>query len=148
MKTRNGFVSNSSSSSFVIFKKALTKKQLDKILHIEHWIEKFIIKDDLKGGKKNVKERFSYYDSDPWRIIEFDDYIFGETSMDNFDINDYFDFIKVDNNFIKWDDGYNSEPYDDQIQFIRKMKKKYRKMKIDKINKSNESDDSNKPTEL
>jgi len=129
MKTRIGFVSNSSSSSFVILKDSLSDKQVDMIVNCEEWIKFFIEIDDT------LKDRFEYYDSDPWRIIEGDEYIFGETGMDNFDFHGYLEHIKINKKYIKWDDGYNDEPYSSQLDFIKKMKKQYRKDKLDKLNK-------------
>lgn len=140
MKIRSGFVSNSSSSSFVIYREALSDKQLNKILHIEKTIEKLIKKDVLKGSPKNLTEKFSYYDQDPWRIEVSDDFVFGETSMDNFDISAFLTQIKVDRDCIKWDDGYNDKPYQNQLDFIKEMKQVYRKKKLDKINKNAEND--------
>lgn len=134
MKTRNGFVSNSSSSSFVVFKDALSESQKDMIINCIDWIDIFIKRDEENDNVDNVKNRFEYYDSDPWRIIEHKDYIFGETSMDNFSMYDYFDYINVDQDFVNWDDGYNDEPFESQLKFIKKMKKEQRKKKINKIN--------------
>ncbi len=134
MKIRNGFVSNSSSSSFVIYRESLTNKQLTKILNIEKTIEKLIEKDE------KLSEKFEYYDQDPWRIVVSDDFVFGETSMDNFDMSAFLKTIKVDSDFIKWDDGYNDEPYQNQLDFIKEMKQVYRKKKLEKINKNIEND--------
>lgn len=134
MKIRNGFVSNSSSSSFVVFKDALSESQKDMIINCIDWIDIFIKRDEENDNVDNVKNRFEYYDSDPWRIIEHKDYIFGETSMDNFSMYDYFDYINVDQDFVNWDDGYNDEPFESQLKFIKKMKKEQRKKKINKIN--------------
>jgi hypothetical protein len=134
MKTRNGFVSNSSSSSFVVLKDAISDEQKDKILNYINWIDIFIERDEDNDNVDNIKEVFEYYDSDLWRIIEYNDYIFGETSMDNFSMYDYFNYINIDQDFVNWDDGYIDEPYDHQLKFIKKMKQEYRKRKINKIN--------------
>jgi hypothetical protein len=134
MKIRSGFVSNSSSSSFVIFRDAIPNNQLDMILNIDHWVKIFIEKDKENGGVDNLEDKFSYYDSDPWRIVVYDDFIFGETSMDNFSMDEYLNYLKIDNKYICWDEGYTDEPYQNQLKFIKKMKQKYRKKKIDKIN--------------
>ena len=137
MKYRNGFVSNSSSSSFVILKDSISNKQKDMIFNVEQWVDFFIKLDEENDNRDNLKEKFSYYDEDPWRIVEYEDFIFGETSMDNFNIGDFLDYIKVDRNYIKWDDGYNDEPYQTQLDFIKNMKNSYRKDKINKLNDLN-----------
>ena len=102
MKIRSGFVSNSSSSSFVIFRDAIPNNQLDMILNIDHWVKIFIEKDKENGGVDNLEDKFSYYDSDPWRIVVYDDFIFGETSMDNFSMDEYLNYLKIDNKYICW----------------------------------------------
>jgi hypothetical protein len=106
MKIRNGFVSNSSSSSFVILKDSLSEIQRNMILNYQKEIEFFISKDEEDNWKDyqeshsgkyiylaefdihhlRLKYVFDYYDTDPWRIIEYEDCIFGETSMDNFNM--------------------------------------------------------------
>ena len=119
MKIRSGFVSNSSSSSFVILKKSLTTKQKVMILNIEDTIEKFIKMDEKNNYKDDLLNKFSYYDTYPWTIIEYDDYIFGVTSMDNFSMGDFFDYINVKNDYIKWGEGWYNEPYPSQLEFIK-----------------------------
>ncbi len=72
MKTRNGFVSNSSSSSFVVSSSVLDEKDKRKFLDYE----KYSSGDDHK---------------DSWDI-NIDDYrgvIVGYTTMDNGDLDDY-----------------------------------------------------------
>jgi len=72
MKKRNGFVSNSSSSSFIIKTSALTEEQFVEI--ISHSAHK-------KYGKPE----------DSWNIYfsETEKYIIGETSMDNWKMDDF-----------------------------------------------------------
>jgi hypothetical protein len=72
MKTRQGFVSNSSSSSFVAVKSRLSELQLELIR----------------------KHRF-FAGEEAWYITEDDDFIKGKTCMDNFDMSDYLETIGV-----------------------------------------------------
>jgi len=134
MKIRKGFVSNSSSSSFVIVREALSDKQEDMVIDYQTWIEFFI----KTHNDETLTMRFDYYDTDPWTIKVYDDYIFGETSMDNFCIDEYFNFIKIDNKYIKWDEGYNDEPYQSQLDFIKESKQLIRKDKLNNIKNNKE----------
>ena len=70
MKTRHGFVSNSSSSSFVIKKYYLSPWQIEQI-------------------KNHATCGIEYADTDPWRITETDDEISGDTIMANFNLLSY-----------------------------------------------------------
>ena len=74
MKTRCGFVSNSSSCSFVIKKHYLSPWQIEKI-------------------KKHATCGIEYADTDYWRIVETDDEIHGDTSMANFNLLSYMHVI-------------------------------------------------------
>lgn len=80
MKIRQGFVSNSSSSSFVIPMSALTPEQLDKIHnHIE---------EGKNLGMECCRE------SDAWNIKEAS--LSLSTNMDNFDMYHFLQAIGVD----------------------------------------------------
>jgi hypothetical protein len=80
MKIRKGFVSNSSSSSFVISKEFLSPYQI-----------KMIFAHGREAG------------DDAWTIEETDESISGDTIMDNFDMAEYLTNIGISNKFIKWD---------------------------------------------
>lgn len=92
MKIRNGFVSNSSSSSFVISSDKVTAKQLYKIINHCDW-----------GKMKGVG---TYYD-DPWHIEVDENEIRGETSMDNFNMREFLEYIEINKDDIEWDDSNN-----------------------------------------
>ena len=92
MKIRNGFVSNSSSSSFVIPKDKLTFEQIQQIYN--HTSE--------------AEKHFEYYDFgdiyDSWYIDENEYYIMGSCIMDNFSMYEFLiNYMKIDRQLIKWD---------------------------------------------
>ena len=86
IKTRLDFVTNSSSSSFVISKKHLTEEQLEMIR------DHSIIGEQL--GLECAEE--------PWQIEENDMFISGYTWMDNFDIGKLFEIYGIPDEIIEW----------------------------------------------
>lgn len=79
MKTRNGFVSNSSSSSFVISKHFISAYQLEQIRnHVEV-----------------AKEMGLDYSEEGWSISENEHEVKGYTFMDNFDMTEFLEKIGV-----------------------------------------------------
>jgi len=90
MKIRQGFVSNSSSSSFVIGKMFLSSKQLYKL-------EEFI--DDRENNKGFQYDSDECYHDENY-IHEGEDFFFGEIS--NHD-REFFEFLN--NNNIKYETG-------------------------------------------
>jgi len=109
MKVRNGFVSNSSSSSFIIALTAVTATQVEQI------------KNHIEEGRKLGIEFCS--DGDAWNIEVTDTHIRGWTSMDNFDMEEFFKKIGVGQvcphcnhglGVVDWDEGHFwSSPFDD-----------------------------------
>ena len=87
MKKRIGFVSNSSSSSFVIAKTALTEEQIESIKN-----------HSTLGAEYGIP----YGDEWGWTIEEDEHTIEGYISMDNFDMDEFLEKIGVDSNHIKW----------------------------------------------
>lgn len=88
IKIRDGFVPNSSSSSFVLSKDKISSKQLDQIMN--H------IKEGEKYGMSCCDP------SDAWSIEDYGYVIKGDTWMDNFDMHKFFEHIGVDNDKVKW----------------------------------------------
>jgi hypothetical protein len=98
MKTRTGFVSNSSSSSFLIPREFVSEAQLKKIRRHIHLAQK----------TPEIKERHGWgiRDGDEWTILEGDDNIVGYTIMDNFDMKWFLtSFLGLPEVEIEWDDG-------------------------------------------
>ena len=76
MKVRNGFVSNSSSSSFVVDKEGLNDLQIYAIHHYMQVVNEF-----LDWPTKEI-----FLSTDEWIITETKDTIDMRTFMDNFDM--------------------------------------------------------------
>lgn len=106
MKIRSGFVSNSSSSSFIIPLYKLSEDQKDKIYNHISIAKK--IDDELKS--KNLEPVYEWYEE--WKVKEDDFCIWCATSMDNFDLVKFL----IEELNIKYDDLiYVGDGYDDFI---------------------------------
>jgi hypothetical protein len=88
MKFRNGFVSNSSSSSFAISLRDITGEQLDQILN---------------HATVGVEMNLDYADTDYWNVSVDNGVVHGDTSMDNFSMDEFLNLIGVPDEVIEWD---------------------------------------------
>lgn len=91
MKIRSGFVSNSSSASFVILKSNLTERQLKQIRSAPAYAKRL--------GMDFIEE----YEN--WRVQEDENVILGTTTMDNFCFAEFLTKIGVNWDYIGWDDS-------------------------------------------
>ena len=96
MKMRQGFVSNSSSSSFVIPRDVLSKRQVNKIENHIHFSNGMDTEYEENG------ETWCNHQGDAWSITVDDDEVSGYTSMDNFDMRWFLTQIDVDEDDIEW----------------------------------------------
>ena len=104
MKIRQGFVSNSSSSSFVIKKEDLTDQQISSLLNYHEKIED--LKDYLINNGfwwKEVFMKLGILSGDGWDIVDNIDEICGSTIMDNGDIDGFLEIIGVRENIGRWE---------------------------------------------
>ena len=86
MKVRSDFVTNSSSSSFIISKKYLDKDQIKAI------------RDHSSLGEKLGFDCCNY----DWDIEENENYITGYTWLDNFDMYDFLKAIDINPKLANW----------------------------------------------
>ena len=93
-ENRTSFVSNSSSSSFIINKHKLSETQIEQIInHIDVSIK-------LTENNHNY-EFYNDYD-DAWGVDIKEDTILVSTFMDNFDMSTFLSAIGVDENAITY----------------------------------------------
>lgn len=80
MKHRYGFVSNSSSASFIVPKSRITEEQVKVLL-------------DYTYSEDNV---------DGWNIHDGGDCLRGSTSMDNDALDEFLDKVGIDQRALEW----------------------------------------------
>ena len=103
MKNRDGFVSNSSSSSFVIKKRHLTSDQISQILDFKETAKELGNYDKSAKDLSEENGRFGWID-DFWTVGETLLTVHGSTIMDNFDMNKFLEHIGVSTDRIEWRD--------------------------------------------
>lgn len=101
MKVRTGFVSNSSSSSFIINKADLDDMQLYMVRNHVNGAKMFdrCVKWYVNQEWVNPSPLFGWYDE--WQMTEDDTTIELSTTMDNFDMESYLQRIGVCLNSMK-----------------------------------------------
>ena len=92
MKTRTGFVSNSSSSSFVLNRHYVSQAQVD-------YIENHIAHAKMHGWQEGYTDPY-----DAWTITVTDSEVRGDTCMDNFSMQEFMDQIGVPAHAVTWED--------------------------------------------
>lgn len=88
MKIRVGFVSNSSSSSFILNKVFLTNSQIAILKKHDNFIKNFL--------DHNDKTMLGFDEDTGWFVYEEDNFIKLSTTMDNFDMVNFLRFIGAD----------------------------------------------------
>ena len=91
MKIRTGFVSNSSSSSFIVSKKVLSEDQILKI------------KNHITYAQVNFPQIEWAEEDQRWSVEETDEQIKMFTGMDNFDMHEFLLALNIEDENIKYE---------------------------------------------
>ena len=95
MKIRSGFVSNSSSASFIIKRRKVSEDQIEKILSYTECGKQDKCKDPEKRCDGCSEDIFEDND-EGWDIDIDDDFVKGDTIMANFNMINYLvDVVKI-----------------------------------------------------
>ncbi|MFW5752184.1 MAG: hypothetical protein ACOCW8_02480 [bacterium] len=104
MKIRRGFVSNSSSMSFVISLKDVTDDQVNKILnHVSHASQMLESGELDSSFRPRGRGEFGGFFT-PWSITCYEEYITGTSDLNNnFNMHDFFEKIGIDMDKVTFD---------------------------------------------
>lgn len=115
MKYRIGFISNSSSSSFIIKNYNISERDKDRILNPKiyfreackdawnklSWDEQTDYDEDFENYYSLRKDEFYFECVSDWSVSEEDDHISFYTTMDNFDYLDYIELLGINDKYIE-----------------------------------------------
>lgn len=151
MKIRGGFVSNSSSSSFVIPIRAIKPWQIEMIKDHINVALKYIKDNNIECeefyGDLNADSIGLGYVSpeQAWHIEERRNCIFGATTMDNFDMDMFLQkIVRIENEYVKWEsDSWGDFIFDNEM--IDKWNREILREKLQKLNDiGKENEEGNK----